>query len=365
MLYHYTSPKVIMSIIREEGIILRFSRYDCLNDTSEGKEAVAIQQEVCETLRLEYSTSPAKLELLDRIASLRPDFKSIYVGESAPVSGGNLPASTPAAASIPESSVSAVPYICSFSRERDALTMWNYYTKGTHYEGYNVGIDVEGLCLEVFDPKDHGQGKYGSVTSLFEDRAGSPSSCLSEDSAESPFSSISEDRAESPSSCLSSGDSACVDACSYSSCKPKLKCEWWSVIYDKQQQADKIRAEIERILANGSFSESEYVAQLNNWAIRFKSEIFRHEEEERLICYVPEDETHSGDDLDDYIQFRVVNGCLVPYLDVLIADKGALKEITIGPLIEEQLAANTMELFLRLKGYSDVKLYTSEAPIRY
>ena len=301
MLYHYTSPKVIMSIIREEGVILRFSRYDCLNDTSEGKEAVAIQQEVCEALKSEYAGSTAKLQLLERISMLRPDFKSIYV----------------------EDSVSAVPYICSFSRERDALTMWNYYTKGTHYEGYNVGIEVEGLCLEVYDPESGIKDSHG------------PEACLTDNG-----------------SCSQPG-------------KPELKCEWWSVIYDRHQQADKIRAEIERILASGNFSESEYVAQLNNWAIRFKNEIFRHEKEERLICYVPEDDEQSGAYLDDFIQFRVVNGCLVPYLDVLVSDKNALKEITIGPLIEDQLAVNTMELFLRIKGYSGVKLHTSEAPIRY
>ena len=306
MLYHYTHPSVIMSIIREEGVILRFSRYDCLNDTSEGKEAVAIQQEVCETLKAEYEGSPAKLQLLDRISALRPDFKSIYVEDSG------------------LHSVSAVPYICSFSRERDALTMWNYYTKGTHYEGYNVGIEVEGLCLEVFDPTAEG-----------EDRSG-PAACLTDSGS-----------------------------CSCGAGKPELKCEWWSVIYDRQRQADKIQVEIERILSSGSFSESEYVAQLNNWAIRFKNEIFRHEKEERLICYVPEEDEQNGADLDDFIQFRVVNGCLVPYLDVLVSDKGALKEITIGPLIEDQLALNTMELFLRLKGYSGVKLHTSEAPIRY
>ena len=297
MLYHYTSPNVIMSIIREEGIILRFSRYDCLNDTSEGKEAVAIQHEVCELLKKEYEGNASRIKLLDRISAMRPDFKSIYV----------------------EDSVSAVPYICSFSRERDALTMWNYYTKGTHYEGYNVGIEVEGLCLEVLDHEAGGTG---------------PSACLSESG-----------------SCGAG--------------KPELKCEWWSVVYDKHQQADKIRTEIERILSSGSFSESEYVALLNNWAIRFKNEIFRHEKEERLICYVPENDEQSGADLDDFIRFRVVNGCLVPYLDVLVPDKGALKEITVGPLIEDQLALNTMELFLRLKGYSDVKLHTSEAPIRY
>lgn len=308
MLYHYTSPKVIMDIIREEGVILRFSRYDCLNDTSEGKEAVTIQQEVCEALKAEYEGNSVKLGLLEKIAAQRPDFKSIYVENCDPKDPAHQTDSGNACVTL--HSVSAVPYICSFSRARDALTMWNYYTKGTHYEGYNVGLDVEDLSPEVYDPS-----------------------------------------ADERCSCVRGP-------------KPGLKCEWWSVIYDKDLQREKIRPEVERILRTGEFSEAEYAAQLNNWAIRFKNEIFRHEKEERLICYVPE-ESAGETDLDDYIRFRVVNGCLVPYLDVLISDKSALREITIGPLIEDKLAVNTMELFLRLKGYPGVKIYTSEAPIRY
>lgn len=332
MLYHYTSPKVIMNIIREEGVCLRFSRYDCLNDTSEGKEAVSIQREVCEELKAAYEGNQSKLELLDEIDAMRPDFKSIYVGESVPVPPEELPKNVKAAASVTVQTVSAVPYICSFSRESDALTMWNYYTKGTHYEGYNVGLEVEGLCLEVFDPD--AENKRGNFIS---EDANMPEGCI--------------DPAE---------DCGCGNHG-----KPELKCEWWSVIYDRQQQKDKIKSEIERILRTGKLRREEYIAQLNNWAIRFKNGIFRHEKEERLICYVPEEELHGGATLDDYIQFRVVNGCLVPYLDVLIADKGALKEITIGPLIEEKLASNTMELFLRLKGYENVEIHTSNAPIRY
>lgn len=331
MLYHYTSPEVIMRIIREQGICLRFSRYDCLNDTNEGREAVAIQQEVCNQLRDEYADNKSRLELLDSIAALRPDFKSIYVedGKSEPIRHPSsesddqsdmilrqdtdthldiLSHSKPVHQSVKVRTVSAVPYICSFSRERDALNMWNYYTSGTRYEGYNVGINAEGLRLQVYESDIDGN----------------------------------------------------IDRS-----MPELKCEWWRVIYDKTQQRDKIKDEIERILKEGEFNREEYIAQLNKWAIRFKNEIFRHEKEERLICYVPEEELENGETLDDYIQFRVVKGCLVPYLDVLVADKAALKEITIGPLIEEKLAENTMELFLRLNGYENVEIYTSNAPIRY
>lgn len=321
MLYHYTSPEVIMRIIREEGICLRFSRYDCLNDTHEGREAVEIQQEICDELRAEYADNQNKLALLDAISALRPDFKSINVEDNW---SDRIRHAESDDRSVTIRTVSAVPYICSFSRERDALNMWNYYTTGARYEGYNVGINVENLRLQVCEP-----GIDENIV-------------VSVDCMECDI----------------------ITRKAYRS-GPELKCEWWRVIYDKSQQRDKIRYEIERILKEGNFVKEEYIAQLNNWAIRFKNEIFRHEREERLICYVPEEEMDNGATLDDYIQFRIVKGCLVPYLDVLVADKSALKEITIGPLIEEKLAVNTMELFLRLKGYENVDIYTSSAPIRY
>lgn len=38
LLYHYTSQEAIMNIVGENGICLRFSRYDCLNDINEMRE---------------------------------------------------------------------------------------------------------------------------------------------------------------------------------------------------------------------------------------------------------------------------------------------------------------------------------------
>ena len=33
-------------------------------------------------------------------------------------------------------------YVVSFSKDPDALAMWNYYSKGNRYEGMNIGIDI-------------------------------------------------------------------------------------------------------------------------------------------------------------------------------------------------------------------------------
>lgn len=31
-------------------------------------------------------------------------------------------------------------YLCSFSKNKDSLAMWNYYSKGNKYEGFNIGF---------------------------------------------------------------------------------------------------------------------------------------------------------------------------------------------------------------------------------
>jgi hypothetical protein len=48
--YHYTSPDGLLGILNEDGIRLWFSKYDCLNDASEGQEIVKYYQSACKSL---------------------------------------------------------------------------------------------------------------------------------------------------------------------------------------------------------------------------------------------------------------------------------------------------------------------------
>ena len=52
-IYHYTSPAGMQSILfgNSESIVLWASRYDCLNDASEGRVAMPVYQEVCDELK--------------------------------------------------------------------------------------------------------------------------------------------------------------------------------------------------------------------------------------------------------------------------------------------------------------------------
>ena len=64
------------------------------------------------------------------------------------------------------------------------------------------------------------------------------------------------------------------------------------------------------------------------------------------------------------IKYKVKNGVLVPYLELKF-DKAAIEEITVGPLIEQDLAVKNLREFLEQRGYSDVDIKVSEIPIRY
>ena len=46
-IYHYTSPEGLLGILGDTGIELHFTRYDCVNDTSEGRDLIDIYLKAC------------------------------------------------------------------------------------------------------------------------------------------------------------------------------------------------------------------------------------------------------------------------------------------------------------------------------
>ena len=304
--YHYTSANALQEMITDRGISLWFSRFDCLNDTSESRVAVDIQQKVCDELKGEYENDGDKIRILDQIRDMQPDFEEIFFGDSVPLPQEEVKGK--AGASITAYAIETIPYICCFSYEKDAITMWNYYTKGNRYEGYNIGLDPYKRRAKLVDIN-------GNVA-----------------------------------------DGG-----------PKVNFGVLDVIYDTEKQKAMVREVIEHYLDKGTFSELEertYMLSLNKWAMMFKNEAFKHEREERLICSVPVHGNPANISLKEYIRFRELNGCLIPYLNVLV-DKAALKEVTIGPLIESEIAKSTVELMLELREYEDVKVRCSKVPVRY
>lgn len=96
---------------------------------------------------------------------------------------------------------------------------------------------------------------------------------------------------------------------------------------------------------------------LNYCRFIHKSDYFKHEEEVRLILMAEESEKKK-------CKFREKNGILMPYIEKNF-DKEILEKITVGPLIEREVAKENLELYLENNRYKNVEIDYSKAPIRY
>ena len=114
-IYHYTSPEGLQGII--ESNKLRFTNRIYLNDKMEGKHAldllVQAYDEIIEDMH------PDKEEAIKQIK----DYKENKIEKH----GFKI-------------------FQCSFSCDKDNLSLWNYYTKDRSIKGYNINFSSKELC---------------------------------------------------------------------------------------------------------------------------------------------------------------------------------------------------------------------------
>lgn len=124
-IYHYTSSSGFQSILFGDPFdaILWASRYDCLNDMSEGTVAEEILQLVSADLLKRNEISEEVHKLFSSVKTAR----TILLHRD--VDGG-----------IEFTRPECNRFVCSFSKNNDSLNMWNYYAKGNKYEGFNIGF---------------------------------------------------------------------------------------------------------------------------------------------------------------------------------------------------------------------------------
>lgn len=136
-LFHYTSPHGFQSILfhNPSSVTLWASRFDCLNDASEGTIAEAILKEVCDDLLAENKIDDYLYGLFSKVTLPRTALLHYSEGDSLKITRPEYDR-----------------YVCSFSKNRDSLSMWNYYSKGNRYEGFNIGFYANTLrsSLEAF-----------------------------------------------------------------------------------------------------------------------------------------------------------------------------------------------------------------------
>lgn len=147
-IYHYTSPGGFESILFRNPLEIELwaSRYDCLNDISEGSLAGEVYKEVC--LEMKESKEITE-EFYDLIKGV-PPARTMLMWHTAE-GKDNL--------TRPEYE----RYICSFSKNSDSLAMWSYYSKGNMYEGFNLGFLTHTLEESV---KEHLQS-YETMVHIY------------------------------------------------------------------------------------------------------------------------------------------------------------------------------------------------------
>lgn len=211
-LFHYTSQQGFMSILFGDAdkVTLWTSRYDCLNDASEGKVAEEVFQEVCSELEEQGILSEYLYRLFSAVKPARTILLNRNIGKC-----------------YKKTRPECDRYICSFSKNKDSLAMWNYYSKGNKYEGFNIGFCPCGISE--------------SLNYFLDDK-------------EAAF-------------------------------------HIYPVIYSRQEQKERIKKLLLLLKDNYSEEQETSIRyiisnMLTDWSLVFKHEFFRHEEEVRIIVDV-------------------------------------------------------------------------------
>ena len=212
-IFHYTSPDGFRSILlgSPKSVTIWASRHDCLNDASEGTIAEQVFLETCADLKDQGEIDEELYQLFVTVRPAKTTLIDFREGDSMRLTR-----------------LECYRYICSFSKNPDSLAMWNYYSKGNKYEGFNIGFFLSGLT----------------------------------DSLDSFVGSI------------------------------KAEYHIYPVVYKKEEQKALVRSlllKLKELYSDDQKTSIRYIIStyLKDWGLIFKSEFFQHEEEVRIIVDLP------------------------------------------------------------------------------
>lgn len=287
-IFHYTSTNNINPILLNgNDVVLWASRYDCLNDISEGTLPQIRFSEVCEELRRDGRISDAFYNLIRQIKPTKTDLIFTTIDHCVRPHRGEYDT-----------------YVTSFSEADDALAMWNYYSKGSRYEGINIGIRTQ-VLLDSLEMNGRSEGK--------------------------------------------------IKACAF------------KVIYDDAQQCEMISTFIEELFSKYEPGDEASVryhisTMLSSLKMLFKNKCFEHEKEVRVVVQI-----FKKYKAEVPVKYRTYAGYIIPYIELRF-DKGAVCQLTTGPMVgTEQLKKLQQSVIHEMLESHDyyVSERCSEIPVRY
>lgn len=286
--YHYSSLGNVNSILLgKKGLCLWASRIDCLNDTSEGTLPEMRFAQACDELKADGRIDGRFYEL---IRDVHPNRTGLVLYTA---SGKTRPVRD-----------EFKTYVTSFSEDSDALAMWNYYSKGSRYEGINIGIS----SCRLLSSLNSRQNQHGAVMALMV-----------------------------------------------------------KVIYDEKEQLELIERVLLDLYENYEqgyeYSVRYHIGTLlSNLKPVFKYACFSHEKEVRLFINV-----YRKFESELRIEYRTCAGYVVPYIP-LNFDRSVVSRITLGPGLESDnqkaVQKKVVEEMLMNHGYQAV-VAQSIIPVRY
>lgn len=131
-IYHYTSPEALMNILRNDGIYLRYTKFNCLNDKNERENIKTVYSDLIAELK---SQNLYQDRFLAKIKNL--DFIDKNYIETIDEQNKKIISEFP-----------KEKFVCCFSKDEDLLGMWRYYVKNKESKGYCIGLSQKSANLD-------------------------------------------------------------------------------------------------------------------------------------------------------------------------------------------------------------------------
>ncbi len=313
--YHYTSPDAFLSIIK--GRKIRFTDARFLNDKTEIKYFISV---LIDFLNQNKNEFPFCHECINEF------LKENSVNDLESLDVNKIKYNYIIAGKEANSKKNRIFIFCT-SADNDSLNMWNYYVNNGKYQGYNIGININKF-LKVFEKISANNIKdfkvyYGNV--LYKEKEQFKEISL--------YLRFVENMIDS------------------------------HIKLIRQQRVDYI-----------NFGKMMIYQYIESRAAFYKHSKFAHEKEFRIVIEISEDcvpknkeealDFFGLDNENMYEGFCVKNGLIVPFMQVEIP-KNAIKQITISPIMEYELAEKSINELLICSGIENVEILHSEIPIRF
>lgn len=273
-IFHYTSPSGLKGIIEKKA--LWFTKSSYLNDLTETNYI----NEVIQDILSEQVYSRAFCSYIEQ------DCLENFHSKESTAQGYEY-------------------YICSFSKAKDELSLWNYYTKSPSKAGYNLGIKTSELMRSISDETVGLSFRFGEVIYSYKEQK-------------------------------------------------RIVVEILDKLYQVFNKIDK----------KGIIYGDEFLPIKNNLydilallAPFFKHPAFKNEKECRVVCSV-----YPTQDIMNLSRIREQNGIFVPYLEIPIC-KEMVRTIGTSPYIIAMNVEDSVYELCKQNAY-DIRCVKSDIPIR-